>query len=303
LCEWHCRVFNSCDLRRLSEKESLFLLMSFINVNGVILKNDEAVIRLDDYSYRYGDGLFETMKMVNGVILKKELHFARLFRGISFLHYKLPGVITEIFLEQEIITLCKKNNCLGKSRIRLSVSPGHGGLYDNDDIFSYAIECSQLGESAGELNENGLVIDIFPSAKKSCDELSTLKTASHLVYAAAARHAKEKKLNDCLVLNVHERICDSTIANIFWIKDRKIFTPPLAEGCIAGVMREFLLKRMVNEEWRMEEKECSVTDIEEADEIFLTNAIREIEWIGGFRGKSYSNSTIKQLSSNLQQKF
>ena len=58
----------------------------------------------------------------------------------------------------------------------------------------------------------------------------------------AAIWAKENKLNDALILNQHDRICDSTIANVFWVKDNKIFTPPLNEGCVAGVMRKKILE-------------------------------------------------------------
>ena len=91
-------------------------------------------------------------------------------------------------------------------------------------------------------NENGLIIDIFPDARKSVDIFSNLKSANYLPYVMAAIWAKENKLNDALILNQHDRICDSTIANVFWVKDNKIFTPPLNEGCVAGVMRRKILE-------------------------------------------------------------
>ncbi len=276
--------------------------MEFINANGKILEADRVFIKPDNHSYRYGDGLFETMKVSDGRILLSKLHFERLFSSLSLLKFYAPVFFTKQTLEREILDLCKKNNCEKRGRVRLSVSGGNGGLYDSDDKFQYMIEAWQLPDTINGLNENGLIIDIFTDARKSCDVFSNVKSASHLPYIMATRFAKENKLNDCLLLNMYGRICDSTIANVFWIKDKKIFTPPLSEGCIAGVMRRYLVESMRNESFGLRddgcglcEKECSITDIENADEIFLTNAIQGIKWVKQFRDKIYSNKIIKDI--------
>ena len=154
-----------------------------------------------------------------------------------------------------------------------------------------AAECIQR-----QLNENGLVIDIFPDARKSCDKFSNLKSANYLPYAMAARYAKENKLNECLVLNVHERIADATIANIFLIKGDRLITPSLNEGCVNGVMRRYLIANI-----KVEEGEIAETDIQDADEVFLTNAISGIRWVKNFREKSYSNLQSRKIYKDLIQ--
>src|SRR5947207_10279205 len=108
----------------------LLLAMKFINVNGKILHAEKAGIKVDDHSYRYGDGLFETMKILNGRIFLENLHFERLFNGLTVLKFKIPKLFIRQRLKREIIRLCKKNNCDKIARIRLSVSRGSGGLYD-----------------------------------------------------------------------------------------------------------------------------------------------------------------------------
>src|SRR5436190_20805605 len=215
-------------------------MKKYFNYNGRFFEDDENVLSKDDRSYRYGDGLFETMKLINGNILLEDYHFERLFLGLDVLKFHIPALFTKKKIEKEIKELAKKNECENSARIRLSASRGNGGLYDCDNKFSYLIECWPLEEK--DLNENGLVIDVFPDSRKSIDVFSNLKSANYLPYVMAAIWAKENKLNDALILNQHDRICDSTIANIFWVKDNNIYTPPLSEGCVAGVKRKEILE-------------------------------------------------------------
>ncbi len=110
----------------------------------------------------------------------------------------------------------------------------------------------------------------------------------------AARYAKENKLNDCLVLNTNERIADSTIANIFLIKDQKLFTPPLSEGCVNGVMRRYII-----EQYAVNETVFTVDDILSADELFLTNAMYGIRWVQQFREKKFSKLKTSEMHNTL----
>jgi branched-chain amino acid aminotransferase len=195
--------------------------MEFVVINGKIVEKNEMGLSPNDHSYRYGDGLFETMKLINGDILLVNYHFERLFLGLDVLKFNIPDSFTKQKIEKEIKELCKKNECERSARIRLSVSRGNGGLYDCDNKFSYLIECWPLEQNG--FIENGLNIDIFPDARKSIDVFSNLKSANYLPYVMAAIWAKENKLNDALILNQHDRICDSTIANVFLGKRQQDF--------------------------------------------------------------------------------
>ena len=265
-----------------------------INHNGKYINADN-VILTNDHSYRYGDGLFETMRVADEKILLEEYHFKRLFSGLETLKFQTPSFFTKQKISEEIKALCKKNNCEKFARIRLSVSRGNGGLYDCDNKFTYLIECWHLEPSG--FNENGLVINIFPDAKKSIDKFSNLKSANYLPYVMAAIWAKENRLNDALIQNQFGRICDATIANIFWVKDKNVYTPSLNEGCVAGVMREKILDLRQD----VEEKNLTENDLVNADEVFLTNAIHRIRWVKQFRDKIYTNNISQELFSQLGQ--
>ncbi len=267
----------------------------FICLNGKILRAEDPVLLASNRGYRYGDALFETMKVASKNILLETYHFERLFAGLRLLQFEMPKLLTREKLRNEVILLAEKNHCGNLARIRLSVFRGNGGVYDEERTPQYLIECWPLNESLNRLNENGLVIDIFPAARKSCDSFSHLKSANYLPYTMAAIYAKANKLNDCLVLNTDGNIADATIANVFLIKEGVIITPGPDQGCVNGVMRRHLLEKMKDAGYSIQENPVSVSSLEEADEVFLTNAISGIRWVKQFRAKGYLNNLTVEI--------
>ncbi len=281
-------------------------MKKYFNYNGRFFEQDETVLPKDNKSYRYGDGLFETMKVVNGNVLLAAYHLERLFSGLTVLKFNTPSIFTKQKILEEVSALCVKNNCDELASARLSVSRGTGGLYDGDDKFSYLIECRPLDQQKEDLNSNGLVIDVFPDARKSVDVFSNLKSANYLPYVMGAVWAKENKLNDALILNQHNRICDATIANVFWIKDNIIHTPPLSEGCVAGVMRRRILDlgpdmyREQIADFKLHESVLTENILLDADEVFLTNVITGIRWVKQCGNKVYQNNITSKVFAAIK---
>ena len=283
-------------------------MKKYFNYNGRFFEQGEAVLSGDNSSYRYGDGLFETMKAVNGNVLLAKYHSERLFLGIKVLKFHIPSLFTKEKILDEIKSLCEKNKCGSLARVRLSVSRGNGGIYDCDNKFTYLIECWPLEQQPEDDNDNGLVIDIFPDARKSIDVFSNLKSANYLPYVMAAVWAKENKLNDALILNQYNRICDATIANVFWIKENKIHTPPLSEGCVAGVMRRKILdcgrgsyrEQIADLGLNVSESELTENILLDADEVFLTNVITGIRPVKQCGNKVYQNNIISKVFAEIK---
>jgi len=266
----------------------------FFTYNDKIFKEGTSVINPDNRSLRYGDGLFETIKVNNGILQLRDYHFERLFSGMKMLQFEIPKNFTVGFLENKITELCKRNNHNAFARVRLMIFRGNGGLYDAENNSpNYIIQIWNI-EPATELNSNGLIIDVYPDAKKASDKFANIKSNNFLPYVMAALHAKQLKVNDCILLNNHERICDSTIANIFIIKDNIIYTPSLNEGCVAGVLRRFIIEKF-QPDLKIIEKPISIGELENADEVFLTNSIKGIRWVKQFRNSQYSNVSVKKI--------
>ncbi len=278
----------------------LLMVRQFINLNGKLLPADQPVVSGQSHAFRYGDGIFETIRMDNRHMPFFELHMDRLFRGMSVLQFETSRIFTPSLIQQEIEKLVQKNKLSGSVRIRLTIFRGEGGLFDPVNHHpNYLIEAHDLPDQYNRLNENGLVLEVFDVVRKQADVLSGFKTCNHLPYVLAAIDAKKRRVNECLVLNTSGRICDASISNIFWVKEGEIFTPPLSEGGIDGVMRRFLLSNSL-EGFTFSEKVLPVSDLMEADEVFLTNALYKIRWVQQCRDKQYNclaaTAIFRQLS-------
>lgn len=270
--------------------------MASFNFNGKLYKAGALITGADNRGLRYGDGLFETMKMKNGQLILEDEHFARLWKGMQILQFNISKHFGPDKLQEEIISLAKKNQHESGARVRITVFRGDGGLYDAvDNNPNYIIQTWPLPEHNGDLNNNGLDIGIYTAVKKSCDILSNLKTNNYLPYVMAALEAKKQKWNDAIVLNAYDRVCDATIANIFFIKDGVIYTPALSEGAVAGIMRKHLLNQLTAAGFNCAEKEITVDELLNADEIFLTNAIYNIRWVKSIQDKKFSNNIVQEI--------
>ena len=270
--------------------------MAAFSFNGKIYKAATPVIGIDNRGFRYGDGLFETMKIKNGQLILEDEHFARLWKGLQALQFAIPKHFNPDKLQEEILKLAKKNQHEKTARVRITVFRGNGGLYDVEDhLPNYIIQTWLLPEGNGEWNSNGLVLGVYDEVKKSCDILSNLKNNNYLPYVMAALKAKKEKWNDALVLNTFGRICDATIANIFLVKNEIIYTPVLSEGCVAGVLREYLIRQLAVTGFTCIEKEITTDELLLADEVFLTNSIHNLRWVQRINDTVFINTVTQKI--------
>lgn len=280
----------------------------FLFYDGHLLRSDKLLISPNNRSYRYGDGCFETIKVLNGKVILSEYHYERLFSSLELLKFKKPGYCNSKWLEQHILSVVEKNGHAKRSRVRVAVTRGDGGIYDEQNHYPYfLIQSWNLQPATQELNENGLVIDIYKDARKANDLFSSIKSNNYLPYLMGALWAKEQHLNDAILLNPASRVADATIANVFIVKDGIIKTPALTEGPVNGVMRRHLLQLLRKENIPIEEGTITVDELLEASELFLTNAIHGIKWVKQLGDSHYTNSTAirlyKMLKSNTSNNF
>lgn len=267
--------------------------------NGQLFREGKAVISPDNRSFRYGDGLFETMRIVKGDIKLKQFHFERLLHGMKLLQFEIPEFFTPAHLESDILALCEKNRIETGAVIRMVIFRSDGGLYDLDDMRPNYIIQSMAFQQLPQLTDDGkgIVVDIYPDATKACNVFSSLKSNNFLPYLMGVLYARQRNLDDCIILNQYGRIADATAANVFCVKNNVVYTPPLSEGGIAGVARRFLMEALPAAGFRVEEALLSVAELEAADEIFLTNAVRGVRYVEKFKNRKLTS----QISRSVQQ--
>ena len=274
----------------------------FLFLDGHLMRQDKANLSVNNRSFRYGDGCFETIRVVNRQIKLASLHFERLFTSIDALKFNKPSYMNAEWLQKNILEVVDKNGHQKLARVRVMIYRGDGGLYDPENHFPHhLIQSFKLGEATQELNQNGLTLGIYKEAKKSSDHFSMIKSNSYLPYVMAALWAKENNLNDAILLNHAGGIADTTIANLFIIKDGTIKTPAITEGPVAGVMRRHLIKTLRANDYEVEETTVSVADVLEASEVFLTSAIHGIKWVKQIDNSQYNNSLTTVLYKDFIQ--
>lgn len=267
----------------------------FIIYNGRFFSADQPIVRADNRGLRYGDGLFETMRMHRGKIVNSDFHFERLFQGMNTLRFAVPETFLPDYFLDEVHRLCVKNRDTQFARVRLMVFRGRGALLEKPvKTPDYIIETFPLADEV-KLNEEGLRLDIFPDVKKSADHFSHLKSNNYLPSVMAGIFIAEHPLDDVLILNSFGRVCESSVANIFLVKDNQILTPPLSEGCVAGTLRRWMLKQFSLKGYLVAEKTIAIDEVLAADELFLTNAIQPIRWVRKFWDKLYINEKTKEI--------
>jgi branched-chain amino acid aminotransferase len=272
-------------------------LETYINFNGKIIGSGQPVIQADNRGFQYGDGLFETIRIKEGQINLSDFHFQRLFYGAQLLQFELPSSFTAEELSLQILELCRINDHLFSGRVRLVVFRTNGSFQGPGlDHPDYIIQSSSLSPSTPQLNKRGLQIDIFPEGRKAIDQFSNLKTNNYLLSIMGSKYAKAHQWDDCVILNSEDRICETTVTNIFCVKNERIYTPGLSEGCVSGVVRRFLLEKLSGSQFPIQEQPMDFQFVKDSEEVFLTNAIHGLRWVESFGGRRFGNKMTTELN-------
>jgi branched-chain amino acid aminotransferase len=278
------------------------LMSTQLFFDGQFLRSDKLLLGAGNRGLRYGDGVFETIKINQGVVQLGSLHMQRLFAALQLLEFEPPGYFTPGYLLEKITELAKKNGHANLGRIRVMIFRGNGGLYDAENHYPHhIIQSWALPPANHEWNENGLVLGLHRKAQKSADALANCKTNNYLPYVLGALEAKRLHWNDALLFNSKGNLCDSTIANIFLLKDDKIFTPALTEGPVAGIMRQYLLQQLPARGYVVQEAAITEDMLFAADEIFLSNAVYGLRWAGIIGNTKFSHQKTAAIYREIIQ--
>ncbi|TKC04647.1 4-amino-4-deoxychorismate lyase [Pedobacter polaris] len=272
----------------------------YILFNDEFFTSDQAIIKASNRGFKFGDGLFESMRMCGGKLMFAEQHADRLRAGMKALKMEGYALLDEYFLRQKTNELQRKNKFNGNVRFRLTIYRDGEGLYTPQiNKSGYLLEAIPLEQATYELNQKGLIIDVFDEITKSVNKISNYKTSNALVYVMAGLFQKQKRLDEAMILNQHGFLCESTSSNIFVVYQKQIYTPALSEGCVAGVMRSVILQLCKMHNLQLVEAQINPEVLKEADEVFVTNASGGIRWVMGYGRKRYFNEVAKNLSAKL----
>lgn len=268
-----------------------------INFNGEIISENELQLSNENRAFKYGDAIFETIKVSKGKVVFFEDHYFRLMASMRMLRMKIPMKFTLEFLQEEIVKTIENFERTNTYRVRLTVYRKDGGLYNpKSNEVDYLIEVKEF-----EYAEKAIYrIDLFKDFYNYSGLLSTVKTTNRMINTLSAIFADENDLDNCILLNEKKGVVEATNGNIFIIKNGIIKTPALAEGCIKGIVRKKIIEIVEKHpEYTIEETTISPFEIQKADEVFITNAIVGIQSVTNYRKKEFTSEITNKLKSNL----
>lgn len=264
-------------------------------VNGELVPAGRPVIGVDNRAYRFGDGLFESIRVVNGKPCFLGAHWARLTEGLKVLHMVCPAGLTQSSLEGHIVRLAQECGH-GSARVRLTVYRDAPGYYRPEgNGAGYTIALAPMPSPNYILNHEGLVTDIWPEMRKQVNRLSPLKTLNGELYVMAGLWCAERGLDECLLQNDRGNIIESGSGNVFIVSNGVLYTPPLSDGCIGGVMRMQVINLAVSSGIKVYETTLNPQNLLAADELILTNAVRGPRWASAYRTKRYAHRMALHL--------
>ncbi|GEC77909.1 aminotransferase class IV [Flavobacterium aquatile] len=271
-----------------------------INYNGEILPSDNNLSN-SNRAFLYGDGVFETLKIVNNKILYLEDHYFRLMASMRIVRMKIPNNFTLEYLETQILNLAKAQNCENSARVRFTVFRNDGGFYlPNNNSVSFQIQVFHLENKLYSFSDANYEVDLYKDFFISKQLLSTIKTTNKMINITGSIFAEENDLQNCILLNNDKNVVEALNGNLFMMMGTKLITPPISEGSLNGIMRKQVLQIAKKiEAIEVIEDVISPFDLQKANELFITNVISGIQPITKYRKKDYKSDLSKEILTSL----
>lgn len=234
----------------------------------------------------YGKGVFTTIAILDRNPFSWEKHWLRLRENAERLGMDLSGHLQQTVLDELHDRIV--NSGLDTCRARIT-------FHDKTPSFIWATD----GKRAPDLSivvagirpiPENLKLTISPHRVNTTSPLAGIKSCNYLEPILSLEEAKDRGFDEAIRLNERGEIASACMANVFWLKDNKLFTPNLRTGCLAGTTRECLLENLV-----CEEVETGIDAVREADEIFLTSAGLGVVQAASFEGRSLARRHHKIL--------
>lgn len=269
-----------------------------INFNGELQHPDTIKLTSENRAFKYGDAIFETVKVIRQKVIFWEDHYFRLMSSMRMLRMKIPMEFTLEFLEKEILKTVSAQDDATSYRVRLNIYRKDGGLYTpKTNKIAYSI---QVNENLHQIKDS-YSLDVFKDFYNYSGLLSTIKTNNRMLNTLASIFAQENDLDNCILLNEKKGVVEVTNGNIFIVKGTVIKTPALDQGCIKGIIRSKVIDIILkNKEFTIEETSISPFELQKADEVFITNAIVGIQPVSSYKKKKFTSKVGQKIANNLQ---
>ncbi|SHJ34293.1 branched-chain amino acid aminotransferase [Malonomonas rubra DSM 5091] len=252
--------------------------MNDVYLNGEFVPGDRAQISVFDQGLLYGDGIFESFRSIGDRLYQFDQHYARLLQSAEALNYAIPYSQQEL---EDILLELRQRNQLENAYYRITITRGRGEIGFQRNI-SNDLTCLVMGREfqgfAAEYYQQGIELRVAQTRRNAPEAINPkIKSISNLNSLLGKLEAKAAGAFEVIMLNNKEHICEGASSNIFWVKDKWIFTPDASTGLLEGVTRATII-RLCEEKLnlRVIAGEFKLQDLKFSDEVFITSTSLEV---------------------------
>lgn len=275
---------------------------NFFWLNGELLRSDLPSITIRNRMFLWGDGFVEPIHAYGTKGKHLDRHLSNLSASIKTLGMQPPSYLSQNFLDNEIARLLNKNKIFGSAEVRVNVFRQAGESQESQlsQEVGITMQAKALPADYYPLNQQGLVVDLYDFMRKGITPIAHINGANNLMNVLATRFAQQNNLHECILINDQNRIVETNRSNLFAVKGRTLFTPPISEGATAGVMRDLVLeiapKMGVDP---LDTRPIEPAELLKMDELFTANATEGVRWIVGLKNKRYFATVSRKISGEL----
>lgn len=268
----------------------------FLLHNDKIRDTSEVLLMPGQVGLLNGWGVFSTMRVFDGILFAYERHWARMNRDAQLLRVPMPAEPDQ--LENLLLALVEANHARNAT-LRVAIVRNRGGLFEGPavtrefDIIAFTTEVKGWGKN--------VKLGVVPQARHAGSPFAGTKMLSWSFNLCWQEAAQKSGLDEVVLLNERDEVCECTSANIFVAKGNEVGTPPLSSGCLPGITRELLLGEIHVPDYRVVEKTLRLEDLESADEVFITSTTRELLPVTSITGINVNQNDSARLA--LQKEF
>lgn len=252
---------------------------SWILHNGRIVDASERVLAPGQTGLLTGWGVFSTMRVFEGVLFAFERHWARMRRDARLLSVPFPA--DGEVVKQDLLRLVEANGA-HDGVLRVSVIRNRGGMWQGPETGG---EYDVVGFTAdGKAWPESVRLGLVPQGRHAQSMFAGVKVLSWCTNAYWFEQAHRNGLDEVVLLNERGEVSECTSANIFIAEGNRVWTPPLASGCLPGVTRELLLEEIRPQGMSIGERTLYPADLEAADEVFISSTTRALLAVSSIEG-------------------
>jgi branched-chain amino acid aminotransferase len=279
-------------------------MTTLVMINGQIVPAKEATISVFDRGFLYGDSVFETVRTYGGRPFALEKHLARLERSAALVFIDLPIAKTKLAEEIEQVVEAAANE---ESYIRVIVTRGQGELGLDPALAitpNRLIIVASLAAPPESIYQQGVKVVSFRTQRVTdATAAEGAKVGNYLVSVLAMREAKKVGAAEALITDAHGRVVEGASSNVFFVRGGVLHTPPVEAGILPGITRAYVLEAAEALGLSVVLASPKVTELQAADEVFISSSIRELFPVIEVDGEVIGNGLPGGLTQKLHTEF